>query len=698
MEGKTSAEVFQGPEENIRCASGKDHRLPLWLFQHQELVQQLHEGHPVDKETLINALNYIHFMEKSVLVHLRDPEFRDSILVRAFPEPCLGGELVCHWAERPLSDTHLDRYEFYNLVIADGRSITLVPAVLEEMSPQYIRMTLPDTGHAAGQREARRHPCGEVAAELDQNGFVARGKLLDFSPIGFRARVKPDAFSSFHWFNRGEPVAVHLRDSRQIFFTGACRCIRQRLVSGDMEIVLAPRDERIQRFKPTETRNPRQRLVPSPTLIFEHPLLGKRVQFEVSDISTSGFSVYENHGEGTLMAGMIIPDMVITFAHSMKMSCSAQVIYRLREEGGRVRCGLAILDMGIQDYSRLTHLLSCAMDAHSHVSTEVDVDALWEFFFKSGFIYPKKYGLIQSHRESFKETYQKLYQQCPEVARHFTYQQNGRIYGHIAMVRAYERTWMIHHHAATALEHKRAGLVVLKQIMHYLNDMHRLPSSKMDYVMSYFRPENKFPERVFGGFARISGDPRICSMDLFSYLPYTRLSLSSMLPKGWELGESTEMDIWELNRFYTHRSGGLLLDAMALEWEDPRGRSLETDFAKAGFLRKQRAYSLRRDGRLAAVLVVDQSDLGFNLSELLNDIKIFVINGAALPWHILSIGVSRLTADFRMHRVPVLFYPFDYVEREEIPYEKQYQAWVLNVRHGAEYMEYMRKKFRIKYE
>jgi hypothetical protein len=33
-----------------------------------------------------------------------------------------------------------------------------------------------------------------------------------------------------------------------------------------------------------------------------------------------------------------------------------------------------------------------------------------------------------------------------------------------------------------------------------------------------------------------------------------------------------------------------------------------------------------------------------------------------------------------------------------VPYEKQYQAWVLDVRYGNEYMEYMQKRFRITYK
>ena len=692
------ADIFSIKEERFRRASEEECVVVPRLFQHHDLIHALKSSGSVDKGTLINRFNHIHFMDGNVLVHLSYENSQDSILVTARPEPCLHGELICHWSDEKLLNFSLDKYQFLHLIIDDGQSMTVVPAVLQEMTNKYLKVQLPDESYAIGQRRARRYVCHNVDVELDQSGFFAKGELLDFNPVGFRIRVLPDSFSSLSWFNSDELVRVNLRNHKQIFFSGICQCIRQQGKLQNKEIVLAFADENNCRFRPNSTRNPRQHLVSSPTLSFEHPFLNKRVQLEVSDISTSGFSVYEKADEGVLIPGMIIPELVVAFAGSLKMNCVAQVIYRTKEDKKRVRCGIAILDMDIDNYSRLTDILTNALDPHACVSREIDMDALWEFFFSAGFMYPKKYRLIQSHREYFKEMYKKLYLESQEIAKHFTYQKNGRIYGHISMVRAYEKTWMIHHHAALTMENKRSGFFVLKQIMHYLNDMHRLPSAKMDYVISYFRPENKFPDRVFGGFAKALKNAQGCSMDLFAYLPYTGLSLGTGLPEGWALRECSAHDLWQLNRFYGHRSGGLLLDAMALDHKDPGNGSMEKVYARLGFLRKQKSYALTNGNELNAILIVDQSDLGFNFSELTNGIKILVTNPQGLPWKVLSIAISRLTNVYHTDRIPVLFYPFDYVEAENVPYEKKYQAWVLNVEYGNEYMEYMQRKFRIGYK
>ncbi|MDY6973139.1 MAG: hypothetical protein SV775_12520, partial [Thermodesulfobacteriota bacterium] len=236
------------------------------------------------------------------------------------------------------------------------------------------------------------------------------------------------------------------------------------------------------------------------------------------------------------------------------------------------------------------------------------------------------------------------------------------------------------------------------QVMHYLNGMCHLPSARMEYVMCYFRPENKFPERVFGGFARDLKNVQGCSVDAFSFIPYTTFSLNSRLPDGWSLEESSPFDLWELNRFYSHHSGGLLLSALGVDQGDPDSESLEETFSHFGFVRKRKAHSLIYRGELYAVLIVNQSDLGFNLSELLNGIKILVTDVEGLPWEILSSAISQLIGVYRTDRVPVLFYPLDYVELKNIPYEKRYKAWVLNLQFGNEYLEYMHRKFRTGYQ
>lgn len=241
--------------------------------------------------------------------------------------------------------------------------------------------------------------------------------------------------------------------------------------------------------------------MPSPHIVFVHPIIKKLINLEIADISGSGFSVIESHESSVLLPGMIIPELEIEFAPDLKLFCKAQVIYRKIEDNNGeniIKCGVSFLDMDIQSQAVLSSILHHASNKKSYVCSRIDLDDLWQFFFETGFIYPKKYVHLHKCKEKFKEVYERLYNLNPHIARNFVYLEKGIIQGHISMLRIFEKAWLFHHHASSSVNSK-AGLVVLDQISRYVNDFYRLHSTNMTYIISYFRPENRFPNRVFGG-------------------------------------------------------------------------------------------------------------------------------------------------------------------------------------------------------
>lgn len=690
----TICKVFKLPNQN--CPENflnEETLLPPWIFRQKDLTKTLENAQRIEQEALINKLNYMHFTGNPIFVCLRHPRYGERILVKAHPDPCNGPEVTCRWQDGDLSGLKLEDYGFHHLIIADGQSIILAPATMKNIDGKSLKIDLPFTGYVVGQRQARRHHCSGVSAELIQNSFLAGGELLDFNSLGFRIKVNHGLSCSFNWFNPDQQATVNLHRNNEILFSGDCRIIRHISDNMDKEIVLAPLNDQITRFKKKSVRNSRPRPVSYSTITFNHPFYERRVQREIHNISTSGFSVIENISEGALIPGLIIPDLTINYGSILKIRCIAQVVYRREEKESEVRCGLAILDMDIKDYNDLFNILTKANSPHISISSEVDMDALWEFFFDTGFIYPKKYHLVQTYRKDLRTIYREFYQENPEIAGHFTYEKNSRIYGYISMVRAYERTWSIQHHAAREVEGMRPGFMVLKQLINYLNGMYHLPSANMDYVMCYFRPENHFPDFIFGDFHREINNPKGCSMDLFSYMPYSMMHTDAALPSGWSLKESSILELWELDLFYKHSSGGLLFDAFGLGKKYPTGESLKSAYGRLGFTRNWTTCSLTHNGKLKAGLIANQSDPGVNLSGLLNSIKILVVDSEGLSWEILSTAINQLAGLYQVDRVPILIYPLDYVETMKIPHDRQYQLWIMNVHYGNEYLEYMQKKF-----
>lgn len=667
-----------------------------WVFQHDNLLTALESAKVLELDKLINKLNYIHFMNDHVFILLRHSKYDESILIRAQPEPCMSDELIC-LPDQDQTDFNLNHYRFQYLIIIEARSVLLVPAMFREADSRSITMKLPEKSYILSHRRLQRFTCRDVTVELLQSGFSAGGQLMDFSPEALRIKISAKSFTTFHWFNTTVDAIVRLSNYGTIFFSGSCRFIRQSQNTSEREIVLSPINDQINRFQTKKIRNPRKHISPPLMATFEHPFFKKKIHREIFDISITGFSVHDDICDGMLMPGMIIPNLSITYAGSLKLGCMAQVLYR-RVEEENVCCGFAILDMDILSYSRLNHILSTNTDSHAYISTEVDTDALWELFFETGFIYPKKYESIHSHREEFKETYRKLYREDSEIARHFTYEKNGRIYGHLSMVRAYEQTWLIHHHAARPMENKLPGFQVLKHITLFAHGICQFPSAKMDYVMCYFRPENVFPDRIFGGFSRKLNNPGACSLDLFSYSTYNIKQSQNRLPDEWLLKKSSTSELQELEYFYNHHSGGLLLKVLGTGSENQSDDSIEKVSGRHGFLRTWHFFSLINRENITAIFIVNQSNLGLNLSELLNSITIIVIDSEGLPEKIFSLAVEQLSKFYQTDKIPLLIYPSSYAETKEIPYEKKYRLWILSTNHINAFMEFTQRKYRMKYE
>ncbi len=672
-----------------------DLKIPLTAhpFRHQDLFEAVHTSPVIGPKALINSLHHIHFTNGLLMLHVNDPKHGEDYLVGVQLQDCLPGEITCRWPngapEIPEDAT------FPHVILSDGLSLILLPIEVNAKLAGGFTAKLPDKGYLLGKRLAWRHACVGIGVSLTQSGFLARGELIDFSPLAFRVRLKPDANGSFIWFNKDSHITISMAVEERLLFSGPCRFIRQAGGLFERELVLAPLGQEIHRFQKKKERNPRLKITPTPTAHFEHPFFKKSLQREILDLTFAGFSVMERAADGVLMPGLIIPGIEIRYAGALKMTCDAQVVYRRDMGKDRVRCGLAILDMDFKAYRLLSHIMVRAADPRARFSTEMEMDALWEFFFETGFIYPKKYHLIQASREEFKETYRKLYRDDQEIEAHFTYQENDKIYGHVAIFRAYQRAWMVHHLAARPLNGRRTGLSVLRNVLRFFDGLYRYPSVGIDHMIFYFRPENHFPNLFFGGFARDLANPRACSLDLFAYLNHTPDGPSAPLPEGWRLTEFETDHLPELERFYRNASGGLLLDVLRPGQGDNGDEPLEKVYRRYGFVRQWRIYSLCRGDVPKAVLIANRSSLGLNLSELLNSIKIIVTDPAGLPWEVLNAAATRLAADYESPSVPLMVYPESYPLEQGVKVDKQYLLWILDTQYGKDYLEHMEKKTKL---
>jgi hypothetical protein len=654
----------------------------------------------------VNIINYIHFQNGDIIASFRHKKHPAMLSLKVKPLPCLSSRLDCMWEGKGCSEDILKKYRFKHVLLADGKRLILYKPGLQWVGSEGISLDLStEHGFEICCRAVARHTVDDdMIVEFIQSGVTFQGKLQDFSAVSFRALLSDQSSRLTQLVNTDEPVFVILRRGRETVYSGKSLLIRQSSGQEELHVVCRPLDEHIRRFKPKEFRSQRHRLFPQPNVVFRHPVIGRTIRLKVQDISGSGVSVIEDFSDSVLLPGLIIPEMDIELSNDFAIRTHAQIVYRGfsndQEEKARVKHGIAFLDMELQDQARLANLLHQDANSETYVSSRVDIDSLMKFFFDAGFFYPQKYSFVHSNKEKLLETYEKLYLQNQNIARHFIYQDNNEIKGHISMVRSFERTWLFHHHVASRASSVKAGLIVLNQISRYVNDFYNFSSSHMDYVISFFRPENRFPSRVFGGFEKYLGELKECSMDTFAYLIFHKsidgadVSGPPLEADKLKLEKATAEDLKELEYFYEYTSGGIMLDALDLKTHMFGNDSLDREYRKIGLRRERHLYSLKDNGTLKAVFMVQITDFGLNLSNLTNCIYVFIVDGDGLSMDGLNRGLTILMEHFYHDEIPVLMYPVNFAEDQNVSYDKRYNLWVISTRCTDQFLKYTENTFK----
>ncbi|MBT8371706.1 MAG: hypothetical protein KJO34_12140 [Deltaproteobacteria bacterium] len=687
---ETLAAALTGPEVS------SDEKKDLLPDDHRQFPS---EGDTVTRNQIINKLNFINFQDDTVLINFIHNLYPKTITLKAAPLPCRGDLVDCRWAENKNISQIIQSYKFNSLLIPNGQKLLKVKPEVLRMDAESISLLLPAMCNVIRSRRARRYACEGISVKLIQNSTVFSGSLLDFNGFSFRVKLKAVPPQTFEWLNPEQPVNIILADKVITFYSGECKVIRYTRGQNTRNYILEPLKKEIQRFRQKEYRSERYELTPSPNLVFQHPYTKMKVDLKVVDLSGSGFSVEEDESSSALLPGMILPELELSFTDGYRIKCSGQVVFRkasVEANGAKwVKCGVALLDMQIEDHLKLIALLHQTKNKNSYICNNVDLDALWDFFFETGFIYPDKYAAIQKNKNQIKETYAKIYTNNPHIARHFIYQDKGTIFGHMAMLRFYEDAWMIHHHAARKSTQNKAGLVVLDQIGRMINDSHHLYSLHMDYMMCYFRPENKFPERVFGGATKNINDPKGCSLDSFAYYLFdSPTSLTPDLTDGWQLADSQFEDLQELSDFYEHTSGGLMLEAIDLKPEKIDCDDLSKEYSRLGLTRLRYLYSLKKNGHLKAIFLVNVSDVGLNLSNITNCVKVFVTDPEELCVDTLHNAISEIANKNGKKDFPVLIYPAAFADEQQIAYDKIYNLWICSLQFSDAYFKYLDRLLR----
>jgi hypothetical protein len=98
---------------------------------------------------------------------------------------------------------------------------------------------------------------------------------------------------------------------------------------------------------------------------------------------------------------------------------------------------------------------------------------------------------------------------------------------------------------------------------------------------------------------------------------------------------------------------------------------------------------------LKAVIVLNLSDIGLNLSDLTSCIKLIVVDPTDLPREIVNLTLSLLSINFSVEEITVLVFPRSYAEAQGIPSEKTYNLWVLDTQYSDPYFDHVQKMINV---
>ena len=367
------------------------------LFFHNEtlITADGTEKH-LSRDKLINKLNYLNFTGGLISIIFRHVHGDHDILIHARPHSCNGVNLAC----RLLPENNASLLAADGplvLLIDDGLQSYLAPLESASLSGHDLTAKLPQECLIKTFRSVRRGHCRDVTSDIFFEDTKHNGTLIDFSPVALSIRLTDTQGEK--QTQPPEIARIDLSRGNVRLFSGNCRLIRSELNTSTPRVVYKPTGQKMHLYPQRPTRNPRRHITPSFLITFHHPLTGRLVSRDAHDVSASGFSIKETLAEQTLMTGMVLPEVSIEYAGIIKMKCSAQVVYQLEDtENNMVQSGVAITDIDVPSYTHLNHLVGMHLDAGAHVSTAVDMDALWEFFFDTGFIYGEKYQHLYPNR------------------------------------------------------------------------------------------------------------------------------------------------------------------------------------------------------------------------------------------------------------------------------------------------------------
>lgn len=319
----------------------------------------------------------------------------------------------------------------------------------------------------------------------------------------------------------------------------------------------------------------------------------------------------------------------------------------------------------------------------------VTFEDIWTLFLESGFLYPEKVERLAPVLPEIQRSVRALLESNGDLAATVAVPNGRGLEAQISMLRWLERTWMVQHLAALPLSSRThdASAQITIALIYYGRLRPDIEWGKM-----FFRPNNAWPARVFGGFANRLNDPATSDLRVYHYL-------AACIEPG-ERGEAVPgVEVWPASSSEDFalvenwfRSRGRVLELQANELEaHRRGQPANTaDYRAAGLERRREIVMAGRQGRATAFAILEISSLGLNFSELTNSFTVHAVEDDPCARFALA-RAARATYAALGRRLCIGLEESDDLEAFQaagFQAVKDYACWTFHRQHFADMEEY----------
>ena len=102
------------------------------------------KARPVDRERLVNKLNYLNFQDRTVLLAFAHARYGHELRVEARPQPCRDNRLRCTWVDPRVVPAISRYYVFSSLFVPDEQKLLQGIGRVTAMDEAGIDIELPE--------------------------------------------------------------------------------------------------------------------------------------------------------------------------------------------------------------------------------------------------------------------------------------------------------------------------------------------------------------------------------------------------------------------------------------------------------------------------------------------------------------------------------------------------------------------------